>query len=1165
METGIKKLLVANRGEIAIRVFRACTEVGIRTVAIYSYEDRFSLHRFKADEAYQIGEAGNPVAVYLDIESVVALAKRVGADAVHPGYGFLSERAEFSAALETAGITFVGPTTETLRIAGDKTETLDFARSCGVPTIPGSDALSGIDAAAKEAKQIGYPLMLKASFGGGGRGIRKVENAEQLKGEYESAVSESRAAFGREEVFLEKHIAEAKHIEVQLLGDGQGAEVHLFERDCSIQRRNQKVCEFAPAIAIDQGVLERLYEYGLKLAAGLQLRAAATAEFLVTNGGSAADANIYFIEINPRIQVEHTVTEEYTGIDLVQSQLRIAAGRSLSDLKLSQKSIQGRGFALQCRVTTEDPGADFSPDYGRLIAYRSAAGSGIRLDAGSAFTGSEILPFYDSMLVKITARGEDIHAARARMRRALSEFRIRGVKTNIPFLENLLDHDSFTSGEATTSFLSRTPEIFSFRPKRNRANRLLRYLSEQFQRSSEAEPVSGARSQNTVRLSKVLAQLNSREASAPEPDSISTSSWKTRYEKMDREAFFASLLEEKRLLICDTTFRDAHQSLLATRMRTADMLPVASALSERIPELFSLEMWGGATFDVMLRYLREDPWERVRSLRKKIPNLLFQMLLRGENGVGYKSYPKSLIREFIFESKSAGIDVFRVFDAFNSVERVSDALKQVRECGGIAEAAICYTGDLSAAERSKHGGGSSKFNLQYYRNLAAALVDAGADMLAIKDMAGLLRVDAAQMLVEELKSSCSLPVHLHTHDTAGAQTASYLRAASAGVDIVDCAFSAMAGLTSQPSMEALVAHLAGSERDTGLDLGELNLFSRYWEEVRESYAGFESGLKAPTAEVYLNEMPGGQYSNLRPQAAAVGLAERWNELKDTYTEVDALLGKIVKVTPSSKVVGDLAIHLLLNNLSTEEFAAEPHSHDLPQSVLDFFAGRIGEPYGGFPEDLREKVMASNDIATDIESEDEVDLEAAATTAAEMLGGHCSRSNAISYLLYPKVFEQYAASRRDYGDLTSLPTNVFFGGLEIGQEIAVDLEPGKRLYISLEAVQEQKDAGVVTFFYELNGQPRQIEIASSGAESGPNASKADPDDPSQIASPLSGALVERHVAVGDPVTEDQPLFTIEAMKMQTVVRSRVSGKVAQWNSAAGATVAAGDFVLSLNIK
>ncbi|MCL4135433.1 UNVERIFIED_CONTAM: hypothetical protein GTU68_059051 [Idotea baltica] len=1144
----IKKLLVANRGEIAIRIFRACTELGIRTVAVYSYEDRFSLHRFKADEAYQLGEEGNPVGVYLDIQEVVSLAKSVDADAVHPGYGFLSERSDFANALEAAGITFVGPSTETLNIAGDKTKTIAFAKAQKVPTVPGSDVISGAEQAKVEAKRIGYPVMLKASFGGGGRGIRRVNAENELDAQYQAAVAEAGAAFGRTEVFVEKFVQEPKHIEVQLFGDGVSEPVHLFERDCSIQRRNQKVCEIAPAIGVDGKSLEKLYEYGLRLARGLKLRAAATAEFLVSFDEQDNVEDIYFIEINPRIQVEHTVTEEYTGIDVVQSQIRVCSGESLSDLGLSQDTISGQGVAIQCRITTEDPLDSFSPNYGRLIAYRSASGFGIRLDAGSAFTGSEILPFYDSMLVKITARGNDIVQTKRRMLRALSEFRIRGVQTNIAFLENLLTNPSFSKGNAKTNFLETHPEIFEFKPRRNRANKLLTYLSE---RSLEAKEIPESSKDSAARQKRILALANSIHKIPKSETSLP--SWKELFDVSDRSVFLQALRDEKRLLICDTTLRDAHQSLLATRMRTADMLPIAPAISEHLGGLFSLEMWGGATFDVMLRFLQEDPWERVRALRRQVPNVLFQMLLRGANGVGYKSYPKSLIREFIFESKNSGIDVFRVFDSLNNPDRVKDAMRAVRDAG-----------DVLIEEQSKSLGKTSKFDLEYYLSLAKTLVDQGADILAIKDMAGLLRPHSAERLVSELRNTVDIPIHFHTHDTAGGQTASYLKASEAGVDIVDCAFSSLAGMTSQPPLEVLASALEGSERDTGFELGKLTQFSRYWDEVRPTYSSFESDLKTPTSEVYLNEIPGGQYSNLRPQAASVGLGDRFSELKEMYAAVNKLFGSIVKVTPSSKVVGDLSIFLLLNNLSIEEFEEKAERLDIPQSVVAFFEGDIGVPHGGFPEPLRTNLVGTlPPCSSAFDDDSEVDFAAASAQATALLGAEASHSDTLSYLLYPKVFEEYAAAKQSYGELSQLPTYAFFRGLDEGEEVVVDLERGKRLFIKLIAISDENEEGFRTFFYELNGQPRQIvsKDKSSTKDIGV-VSKADPDDPLQAGAPLAGALVELSVAAGDHVEANQALFTIEAMKMQTIVRARVAAKVSEVCVAKGRTVSTNDLVLKM---
>ncbi|MCB0322935.1 MAG: pyruvate carboxylase [Bdellovibrionales bacterium] len=1154
-----RKVLVCNRGEIAIRVFRSCTELGVRTVAVYSYEDRFSLHRYKADEAYQIGQQGKPVQSYLSVDEVIAIARRAGAEAIHPGYGFLSERAELCRAVEAAGLAFIGPTAETLEIAGDKVKTRALADAVGVPVLPGSGMLHRIEDAAQFAGEHGYPLMIKAAHGGGGRGMRLVTSEKDLPGAWEAAGAEAKAAFGSAEVFAEKYVPRPKHIEVQLLGDGSAEVVHLFERDCSLQRRHQKVIEVAPAVSLPQSLRDQLYEYALKLGRALKLRSAATAEFLV-----AEDGAVYFIEINPRIQVEHTVTEEVTGIDLVQCQVQIAAGRSLPVLEVTQASLRLSGVAIQCRITTENPQKNFTPDYGKLLAYRSASGFGIRLDAGSAFTGAVITPFYDSMLVKVTSHGRSMRDAASRMRRALSEFRVRGVSTNIAFLENLLRQETFLAGDARTTYLQEHPEVFELPKRRDRANRLLRFLSDVTVNGHESMP--GLRRPRELRTPRVRHyQIAERSFSAPcYSDSGSVPpGWRDELNRLGRDAFLRRVRDEKRLLITDTTFRDAHQSLFATRMRSFDMLAVARPLAIQAPELFSLEMWGGATFDVMLRFLREDPWERLVRLREAVPNILFQMLIRGANGVGYKSYPDNVIDRFIKEAHRGGMDIFRIFDSLNNPERMKAAIESVREAGAIAEVCVCYTGDVAAEEARARSGQATKYSLAYYRDLTCTLAEMGADIIAIKDMAGLLRPYAAELLVKELRAAVQLPIHFHTHDTAGVQSAAYLKAAEAGVDIVDCAFASMSGVTSQPCSEGLVGALAGTERDTGLDLEALTGFSGYWETVRTAYEPFESDLRAPTGEVYLNEIPGGQYSNFRPQAASLGLGDRWSELKDAYRAVNRLFGDIIKVTPSSKVVGDMALFMVANSLSIEELEQRAGELDFPSSVVEFFQGEIGIPQGGFPEPLRTNILRGKPRleATVSERLAPADFDEAQKAASEALGAEAGIRDALSYLLYPHVFKQYGAARRKFGDVGALPTAAFFYGLEEGEEIEVEIEAGKRLIISLVAVSEPGEKGERTVFFELNGQPRSMQIADRKiAPTEVGHPKATPGNPKQVGAPLAGVLVALAVRSGSEVRKDDPLCTLEAMKMQTAVQAPLSGKVKRVALEVGARIEVGDLLL-----
>lgn len=1154
------KVLVCNRGEIAIRIFRSCSEMGIRTVAVYSHEDRFSLYRYKADEAYQVGEEGTPVQSYLNIGDIVTVARRAKVDAIHPGYGFLAERADLKRAAQAHGIAFVGPSIETLEVAGDKVATRKLAEETGVPTIPGSGMLEDLAQAEAFAESCGYPIMLKAAFGGGGRGMRLVRTKEELDQAYITAQTEAQSAFGRAEMYAEKYIADPKHIEVQLLGDGTGDVIHLFERDCSLQRRHQKVIEFAPSVAVPEHQREQLFDYALTLGRKLALESATTAEFLVSD-----DGQIFFIEINPRIQVEHTVTEEITGIDLVQSQLRIAGGETLKDLKLAQESITVHGLAMQCRITTENPAKDFAPDHGKLLAYRSASGFGIRLDAGSAFAGAVISPFYDSMLVKVTARGDGLTSTANRMLRALSEFRIRGVITNIPFLENILRHEKFLSGEAHTGFLELHPEVFTLPRRRDRANRLLRFLADVSVNGHDSMPtLKRPEAPGEPDVPRVL--ITDRDVPDGYDLPAPPEGWRDKFKNMDRGSFLDAIRQEESLLITDTTFRDAHQSLLATRMRTFDMLQVADALAYNAPKLFSLEMWGGATFDVMLRFLREDPWERLSKLREAIPNILFQMLLRGSNGVGYTSYPDNVINEFIKESHSAGIDIFRIFDSLNNVDRMRMAIAGVREAGGIAEACICYTGDVLSEEKNRKQGLPVKFDLAHYVSLAEALAREGADIIAIKDMAGLLRPHAATLLIDELRSRLDLPIHLHTHDTAGVQAATLLKAAEADVDIVDCAFASMSGVTSQPCLEGMVVALQNTPRDTKLNPELLTPFSHYWETVRQYYEPFESDLRSPTAEVYVNEIPGGQYSNFRPQAASLGLGDRWSETKRAYADADKLFGGIVKVTPSSKVVGDLALFMVANNLSSAEVESRAGELDFPASVIEFLQGELGIPYGGFPEKFRNDVLRGKELLDSPPSDRlaPADLEKARSEAAKALGRkQVDVRDALSYLLYPHVFMDYAEARKNFSNLLLLPTMAYFYGLNEGEEIEVDIEPGKRLIIRLMAISEPEENGKRTVFFELNGQPRSIEIRDRRiAPEVMGNEAANPDNPGHIAAPLAGALVAIEVAEGDSITKDDTLFTLEAMKMQTAVRAPRDGIVKRVPLSLGARVDVGDLILEI---
>ncbi len=1137
-----KKLLVANRGEIAIRVFRAATELGIPTVAIFAWEDRFSLHRYKADESYQLAPPGNPVASYLNIEAILKIAKEAGVEAIHPGYGFLSERKDFRERCEAEGITFIGPSSETLELTGNKVKTRALASANGIPLIEGSDEIKEISEAESFADKVGYPVIFKASFGGGGRGMRVAHNQSELAKDYQEAKSEAGLAFGREEIFLEKYISNPRHIEVQLLGDGQDNVVHLFERDCSVQRRHQKIIEYAPALSLDTRKKKDLYDYAIKLAKALNLKAASTAEFLVSE-----EEEIFFIEINPRIQVEHTVTEEITGIDLVQSQIRIAAGETLSDLGISQEKLSIRGCAIQCRITTEDASKDFESDYGTLVTYRSASGFGIRLDAGSAFAGAEVLPYYDSLLVKVTASGETMEQAARRLSRALVEFRIRGVKSNIPFLSNILKHQTFLTGKCHTNFIKEVPELYKFPRRKNRANRLLRFLGEVKVNGHELMP----------------ALTRPEKLKTPEvpflPDSKVPKGWRDTLLEQGKEVFLDNLKNSNELLITDTSFRDAHQSLLATRLRTIDMLNISNCVAKKASNLFSLEMWGGATFDVSLRFLKEDPWERLECLRERIPNIPFQMLARGSNAVGYTRYPDNVIVEFIKQAHRSGIDIFRIFDCLNSPEKMKVSIDAVKEAGGIAEVCICYTGDLANEEAA---GKDGKFNLSYYKDLAEQLERAGAEILAIKDMAGLLRPESAKLLVEQLRANSDLPIHLHSHDTAGGQIATYLKAAEAGVSVVDCAFSAVSGVTSQPSLEGLVRSLENTSRESTIQAKELVSIGSYWEAVREIYKPFESDLKTSTAEVYINEIPGGQYSNLKPQAESLGLGDKVREIKEAYTAVNHLFGRIVKVTPSSKVVGDLALFMVANELSVEELVEQASSLSLPESVVSFLRGEIGIPYGGFPEEFRSKVLKGEETVK-LPPQPPANFEKAAEDIRAFSNVEPSNKDVLSYLLYPKVFKDFAKARDLYGRLMVLPSEAFFYGLEEGKEISVELEPGKLLYISLVTLSEADEKGKRTVFFDLNGQTRGISVSdkSSGASVDENQ-PADPNNPAHVGAPLAGVIVELHVSPGDQVKTGDPLFILEAMKMQTVVSAQTDCKIAETKLKAGSRVSGGDLVLRL---
>ena len=1146
--TKAKKLLVANRSEIAIRVFRAATELGLRTVAIYALEDRLSVHRFKADEAYLVGEGKGPVGAYLDIAGIVALAKEKGVDLIHPGYGFLSENADFAQACLDAGITFVGPRPDLLRLMGDKVAARALAQKIGVPTLPGTEnPIEDRADALKVAREIGFPLIIKAAFGGGGRGMRVVGKPADLADLLDEARAEAGRAFGNPAVFLEKYIPRAKHIEVQILGDQHGNVLHLHERDCSVQRRHQKVVEIAPAFALEPQVRRALCDAAVNIAGKIGYDNAGTVEFLID-----LDTNQwFFIEMNPRIQVEHTVTEVITGIDLVRAQILVAQGHPLHGQELEmpmQAEVARNGYAVQCRITTEDPENKFTPDYGRILTYRSAGGFGIRLDGGMGAAGSVITPFYDSLLVKVTASGRDFEHALQRMDRALREFRIRGVKTNIPFLENVIHNPAFRSGAATTTLIDTTPELFQFKPRRDRATKLLAFLGDVI---INGNPQAKGHAPKTPLPTPVLPDYDRKQTPPPGTRQLLL--------ELGPKKFAEWALKQKRLLITDTTFRDAHQSLLATRVRTYDMLAVADAIARRTPELFSLEMWGGATFDTAMRFLHEDPWLRLRSLREKIPNICFQMLFRGSNAVGYSNYPDNVVAGFIRRAAEEGIDIFRIFDSLNYTPNLKAAMEAVQETHAACEAAICYTGDILDPKRSK-------YSLKYYVKLARELEKMGAHFLAIKDMAGVCRPYAAYQLVKALKEEIGIPVHFHTHDTSGVAAASVLEANDAQVDIVDLALAAMSGSTSQPNLNSVVAALQHSARDTGLDLAALNEFSDYWEQVRALYAPFDTSPKSGTAEVYLHEMPGGQYTNLKEQANAMGLANRWHEIARTYAEVNELFGDIVKVTPSSKVVGDMTMFLITRGIKPADVLnLEPGATPFPESVIDMLAGGLGQPVGGWPKKLQKVVLGKRAPIKGRPGKLLPPLNFKKTRAdlSAKLKRDVSEDDLYSHLMYPEVFTEFSGYVRDYSDLSVLPTSAFFYGLKHGEEISVAIEEGKTLFIRLINIGTVDADGRRTVLFELNGVSRQTTVIDRSVQARVKARvKADPAIPAQVGAPIPGLVTSLSVGLGTKVAKGEKLLTLEAMKMQTTLFAPCDGTIAEVNVKVGETVESKDLLIRI---
>ncbi|MDI5976981.1 pyruvate carboxylase [Amycolatopsis magusensis] len=1120
-----RKVLVANRGEIAIRAFRAGYELGAGTVAVFPHEDRNSLHRLKADEAHEIGEPGHPVRAYLSVEEIVRAAKKAGADAVYPGYGFLSENPDLARACEEAGITFVGPSADILELTGNKARAVAAAREAGVPVLGSSEPSSDIDELVAAAEGLGFPVFVKAVAGGGGRGMRRVEDASTLRESIEAAAREAESAFGDPTVFLEKAVVQPRHIEVQILADGEGNVVHLFERDCSVQRRHQKVVELAPAPNLPAGLRERICADAVNFAKKIGYRNAGTVEFLLDREGKHV-----FIEMNPRIQVEHTVTEEVTDVDLVQSQLRIAAGQTLADLGLSQDKIYLRGAALQCRITTEDPANGFRPDTGMISAYRSPGGSGIRLDGGTAFAGTEISAHFDSLLVKLTCRGRDFPTAVGRARRAVAEFRIRGVATNIPFLQAVLDDEDFREGRVTTSFIDERPHLLTARHSADRGTRLLTYLAD-----ITVNKPNGERPRSINPVQKLPA--------VPEHEPAPGS--KQKLVELGPAGFARWLRESPNIGVTDTTFRDAHQSLLATRVRTKDLLAVAPVVARTLPELLSLECWGGATYDVALRFLAEDPWERLAALREAVPNICLQMLLRGRNTVGYTPYPTEVTNAFVQEAASTGIDIFRIFDALNDVEQMRPAIDAVRETSSVAEVALCYTSDLSDPSEKL-------YTLDYYLKLAEQIVGAGAHILAIKDMAGLLRAPAAVKLVTALRKEFDLPVHIHTHDTPGGQLATYLAAVNAGADAVDGAVASMAGTTSQPSLSALVAATDYSARPTGLNLGAIGDLEPYWEAVRKVYAPFEAGLASPTGRVYHHEIPGGQLSNLRTQAVALGLGDRFEDIEVMYAAADKILGHLVKVTPSSKVVGDLALHLVGAGVSPADFEADPSKFDIPDSVIGFLRGELGDPPGGWPEPFRTKALEGRAAAKPVAELSEEDREALAEEPRRTL----------NRLLFPGPTKEFENHRAAYGDTSVLPSKDFFYGLRPGEEYQVDLEPGVRLLIELEAIGEADERGLRTVMSSLNGQIRPIQVRDTSIASDiPATEKAEKGNAKHVAAPFAG-VVTLSVSEGDEVTAGATVATIEAMKMEAAITAPSGGKVGRLAINSVQQVEGGDLLVVL---
>ncbi|MDR9832529.1 pyruvate carboxylase [Staphylococcus coagulans] len=1145
----INKLLVANRGEIAIRIFRAATELGIQTVAIYSKEDMSSLHRYKADESYLVGEDLGPSESYLNIERIIKVAKDADVDAIHPGYGFLSENMHFAKRCAEEDIIFIGPHLEHLDMFGDKVKARETAIKAELPVIPGTDGpVDNFERAKAFAEEAGFPLMIKATSGGGGKGMRIVKEASELEEAFTRAKSEAEKSFGNSEVYIEKFIDNPKHIEVQIIGDEAGNIIHLYERDCSVQRRHQKVVEVAPSVSLSTSLRMRICDAAVDLMKKIKYVNAGTVEFLVSGD------DFYFIEVNPRVQVEHTITEMITGVDIVKTQILIADGESLHDEAIAmprQDEIHTLGYAIQCRITTEDPTQDFMPDTGRIVAYRSSGGFGVRLDAGDAFQGAEISPYYDSLLVKVSTHAISYKEAREKMERSLQEMRIRGVKTNIPFLRNVINHAQFASGDYTTKFLEASPELFVIQPSRDRGTKTLEYIGNVTINgfpNVEKRPKPNFEHPDIPTFdTKAIAQLRGTKQLLDEKGPQAVADW---------------VKAQDEVLLTDTTFRDAHQSLLATRVRTHDLLKIAPETANVMKDNFSLEMWGGATFDVAYNFLKENPWERLDKLRKAIPNVLFQMLLRASNAVGYKNYPDNVIQKFVDESAAAGIDVFRIFDSLNWVEQMKVANEAVQKAGKISEGTICYTGDILNPKRS------NVYTLDYYVKMAQTLEREGFHMLAIKDMAGLLKPRAAYELIGELKAAVNLPIHLHTHDTSGNGILTYKQAIDAGVDIIDTAVAAMSGLTSQPSSNSIYYAMSGFERKIRMDIEGHETLSHYWDAVRPYYSDFESDMKSPHTEIYQHEMPGGQYSNLRQQAKSLGLGERFSEVKDMYRRVNFLFGDIVKVTPSSKVVGDMALYMVQNELNEKDVVSQGHKLDFPESVVSFFKGEIGQPVNGFNKDLQRVILKGQAPLTERPGEylEPIDFDALREELQEKQQEKVTEQDLISYALYPKVYEQYVKTYEQFGNVAILDTPTFFFGMRDNEKIEIEIDKGKILIIQLKTITNPDENGVRTVFFDMNGQARRIQVKDENIQASHLAKpKADKADSSHIGAQMPGTIIEVKVAEGEQVEAGQSLIISEAMKMETTIQAPFKGTIKKVHVSANDSIESQDLLIEIEAE